>query len=154
MKVIIPVSILDRLLTQHLSLATITVHLRDEHFIYKPNPEKWSIRENIAHLAKYQKLFIERLDKILATDIPKFEAYKAENDLQFEEWKLKDTHTLLNEINTDRRILIGRFENLTENDLKRAGLHSNFGKLNVLDWTEFFLLHEAHHFFTIFKLAR
>ncbi len=153
MKEFIPASLLDRLKTQHLSLTTIISHLNEEQVTYKPFPEKWGIRENLAHLARYQKLFIDRIDEILSSDLPNFLAYKAENDLQFENWLKKNPDILLSEIEADRRILICRFECLTENDLQRVGVHSTYGKMNLLDWLEFFLLHEGHHLYTIFKLA-
>jgi hypothetical protein len=153
MNPIIPLSISDRLKTQHLALATITFHLSAEQLIYKPVQEKWGIRENMAHLAKYQILFSERIDKILTSDTPNFEPYRAENDKQFEKWVQKSPETLLGEINFDRKFLNEKFESLTETDLQKAGIHSTFGKLNVSVWTEFFLLHEAHHLFTIFRLA-
>lgn len=149
----IPVSILERLQTQHLSLKSIIFHLNVEKLIIRPLPNKWSIRDNMAHLARYQKIFDERIDKILTSDTPVFEPYKAENDTQFEKWLQKNPESLLIEINSDRRGLIQKLERLTEADLQKAGIHSAFGKLNLLDWTEFFLLHEAHHLFTIFKLA-
>ncbi len=153
MKHNIPVSISERLKTQHLSLPSGILHLEAFKLINKPKPDKWSIRDNMAHLARYQKIFNERIDKILTTDTPLFEAYKAENDIQFEKWMQKSPESLLIEINSDRFGLIQKLEGLTESDLQKGGIHSSFGRLNILDWTEFFLLHEAHHFFTIFKLA-
>ena len=107
----------------------------------------------MAHLTRYQKIFNERIDKILTTNTPVFEPYKAENDTQFEKWLEKDPESLMMEINSDRKDLNQKLESLTGTDLQKAGIHSAFGKLNLLDWTEFFLLHEAHHLFTIFKLA-
>ena len=149
----IPVSILERLQTQHLSLRTIIFHLNEKKLIIRPVPNKWSIRDNMAHLTRYQKIFNERIDKILTTNTPVFEPYKAENDTQFEKWLEKDPESLMMEINSDRKDLNQKLESLTGTDLQKAGIHSAFGKLNLLDWTEFFLLHEAHHLFTIFKLA-
>ena len=32
------------------------------------------------------------------------------------------------------------------------GHHPKYGALTLVEWTEFFLLHEAHHLFTLFKL--
>ena len=43
--------------------------------------------------------------------------------------------------------------NLTDAAQSRTGVHKKYGKLTVLQWTEFFLLHEAHHIYTIFQLA-
>jgi hypothetical protein len=153
MKSTIPVSISERLKTQHLSLPESILHLGALKLIHKPGPDKWSIRDNMAHLARYQKIFTERLDKILTTETPVFQPYRAENDIHFEKWIQKSPEVLLIEINSDRKQLIEKLESLAGTDLQKAGIHSSFGRLNILEWTEFFLLHEAHHLFTIFKLA-
>jgi hypothetical protein len=42
---------------------------------------------------------------------------------------------------------------LSDEQLKRSGHHPVFGLMSINGWTEFFLLHEAQHFFTILKLA-
>ena len=150
---IIPVSIIERLITQHLSLQTIIAGLGNGHISNRVVPDKWSISENIAHLARYQVLFLERLKKILNTDNPVFEAYQAEKDPEFEKWLKKDHIQLLEEINKERELIIDQLTTLTAKELERSGVHSKLGSLTVLDWTEFFLLHEAHHMFTIFRLA-
>ena len=149
----IPVSIIERLITQHLSLQSIIAGLGNEQISNRVVPDKWSIRENIAHLARYQVIFLERLKKISNTDNPVIEAYQAEKDPEFEKWLKKDHIQLLEEINTERGIIIDQLTILTAKELERTGVHSKFGNLTVLDWTEFFLLHEAHHMFTIFRLA-
>jgi hypothetical protein len=40
-----------------------------------------------------------------------------------------------------------------DTDLDKTGHHPVFGEMNLIQWLNFFLLHEAHHLFTIFKLA-
>jgi DinB superfamily len=149
----IPVSIFDRLNTQHLSLPTIIEGLGNEQIINHPIPDKWSIRDNIAHLARYQVVFLERLHKILSDTEPVFEAYRAENDPEFAEWLGKGPNELMLDIRKDRRTIIDELTTLTQAELQRVGVHSKFGNLTVLDWTEFFVLHEAHHLFTIFRLV-
>jgi hypothetical protein len=44
--------------------------------------------------------------------------------------------------------------NLNDGELLLTGTHPKFGVLTIPGWTEFFLLHEAHHLFTIFRLAK
>jgi hypothetical protein len=149
----LPISISDRLITQHHSLETIIAGLGEKHILNHPIPDKWSIKDNIAHLARYQLVYLNRLNIILTRDTPVFDAYLAETDNEFEKWLRISLDQLLEEIYADRKIIIDQLDNLTKNELERVGIHSKFGKLTVLDWTEFFLLHEAHHLFTIFRLA-
>ena len=60
---------------------------------------------------------------------------------------------LLKSLNQNRRLLSGLILNLSEDDLLKIGVHKKFGELNVVQWLEFFVLHEAHHIFAIFQLA-
>jgi len=149
----IPVSTSDRLRTQHLSLSLLIAGLPDDLLVRNPLPGKWSIRDHIAHLTKYQLVFIERMHTLLTVDEPVFEAYRAENDPEFAKWLNKSTHQLMDELNGERNTLTGLVTKMKENELAKVGVHSKFGRLTALDWTEFFLLHEAHHLFTIFRLA-
>lgn len=149
----ISISTLDRLRTQHESIATLIDGLTDEQLTRNPVPGKWSIKDNIAHLTKYQLVFIERMHTLLTVHEPVFEAYRAENDREFDKWLGKSSPQLIEELNKDRITLTELVVSLDENELRRVGIHLKFGKLNVMDWTEFFILHEAHHLFTIFRLT-
>jgi hypothetical protein len=146
-------SLAERLNSQHKTIASIIIKLNNRQLNQHINRGKWSIHENIAHLAKYQPVFIDRVRRILAIDEPEFEIYKAEEDDEFEIYCAFTTYELLKKISSDREIIFHLITHLPPDKLERTGSHPQYGKLTVLDWTEFFLLHEAHHLFTIFKLA-
>lgn len=146
-------SLNDRLKTQHLTIAEIISNVSPERMIIRPAADKWNIHDNIAHLAKYQITFIERINKILNEDVPLFERYKAENDPEFEIFRKRSDEDLLKNINEQRIKLNELIFNLSEKELERTGIHKKYGDLNIVQWIEFFLLHEAHHLFTIFQLA-
>lgn len=146
-------SITARLETQHKALPNIISRIDDNRLLLKPLPDKWSIKDNVAHLARYQQVFLERLEQIVHSNTPAFESYKAETDPQFEEWQRKDIGLLLKHLSTDRIRIIENVINLSTSDLDKIGLHKKFGRMNIVNWTEFFLLHEAHHLFTIFQLV-
>jgi uncharacterized damage-inducible protein DinB len=149
----IPVYLSERLNTQHLSLPSLITGLSDEQLTRNPSPGKWSIRDNIAHLARYQRVFIERVNTILSVNEPVFEAYRAETDPEFVSWQNKGKDELIRELEIDRRTMNSLLHGLTEKELERRGRHLKFGNMTIMEWTEFFLLHEAHHLFTIFRLA-
>ena len=54
---------------------------------------------------------------------------------------------------TTRKELSSGILSFKETDLERTARHSAYGKMNLVQWLNFFLLHEAHHLFTIFKLG-
>ena len=146
-------SLSDRLRNQHEAIGNIIVGKNAERLNFHPAPGKWSIHDNIAHLAKYQPMFQGRINTILKEDNPFFDRYKAEDDLNFETWRSYDTKRLLNILTTDREKFFDLVTNLPDDKVIRIGTHGKYGKLTIIQWTEFFLLHEAHHIFTIFQLA-
>ena len=147
-------SLVCRLKTQHLAVAEIVKHIDEQRLNHRPEPGKWSIKDNIAHLVSYQPVFIGRLHQMLKGDTPVFKAYRADDEADFVQargWSLED---LLSKLNGNRRQILELITNLPDNQLSLKGTHLKYGTLTLTEWTEFFLLHEAHHLFTIFKLAK
>jgi hypothetical protein len=114
---------------------------------------KWSIFENIVHLQTYQHTFLKRVKQIEEENKPSFERYTAESDPLFYDNCLLTTRDIIQDLVTTRRVICSHLLNLKENILQRTGLHPLYGPMNILHWCNFFLLHEAHHLFTIFKLV-
>ncbi|MEP6611716.1 MAG: DinB family protein [Mucilaginibacter sp.] len=146
-------SLTHRLKDQHRAITPIIIKLNDRQIQHHVIKGKWSIHEQIAHLAKYQPVFIDRIRKILMMDNPSFEAYNAEEDDGFEIYCAFTTYELLKKINTDREIIYNLVTKLSPDKLDRTGVHPKYGKLNIMEWSEFFVLHEAHHLFAIFQMT-
>ena len=146
-------SLKERLKNQHKTIPSIILKLGNQQILHRQFKGKWNIHENIAHLAKYQPVFIDRFRKILAIDEPEFEVYRAEDDDEFEIYCAFTTYELLKKISADREVIYHLITHLSADKLDRMGVHPKFGKLTITEWTEFFLLHEAHHLFAIFQLA-
>jgi len=51
-----------------------------------------------------------------------------------------------------RKELVEYISQVRDGDLKKKGIHNAFGELTLETWIEFFLAHEAHHFYSIIKL--
>jgi hypothetical protein len=146
-------SLTERLKNQHKTIASIIIKLNNRQIQQHPVRDKWSIHENIAHLAKYQPVFLDRIRKILTNEEPEFEVYKAEDDDEFEIYCAFTTYELLKKISSDREVIFQLVSNLPPDKLDRMGAHPKYGRLSISEWTEFFLLHEAHHLLAIFQLA-
>ncbi|HTA84190.1 MAG TPA: DinB family protein [Bacteroidia bacterium] len=146
-------SIHQRLLHQHEAMHAIISGISKERMTYRPAPEKWNIHDNIVHLAKYQPVFIERLNTMLQENSPEFGRYRAEDDVEFETWRSWTTDKLFVKLQHHRQSIIEIVSPLDKDQLNRIGIHKKFGHLTIEKWLEFFLLHEAHHMFTIFQLA-
>lgn len=145
--------LLTRLQAQPGALDSLLSGLTEGQIRQRPQPDKWSIFENLAHLARYQEIFRERVERLLVEETPTFPRYAADEDAGFAAWCGKSLDQLFADGQTDRDRLNAWLAQLSPNQLPRAARHPAYGLLSVEGWTEFFLLHEAHHHFTIFKLG-
>jgi len=146
-------SILARLQYQHKTIDELISGLTEEQLKYRINPDKWSAFENMVHLAAYQPTFIQRLNLMLNENEPLFERYVAENDPVFYEYLKKSLTELIIDISTKRFAIINLLENSDDQQLNWKGRHMAYGLITVAGWSDFFLLHEAHHLWTIFQLT-
>jgi len=114
---------------------------------------KWSIFENIVHLTTYQHAFMGRVQQILDENHPQFTRYVAETDPLFHDNCTKTTREIMQDLIATRRDLIDKTLSLHDDQLARTGGHPLYGAMDIIHWLHFFVLHEAHHLFTIFKLV-
>ncbi|MGZ8558254.1 MAG: DinB family protein [Chitinophagaceae bacterium] len=148
-----PSSISTRLQYQHKSLLELLDGLTDEQIRLHLYPGKWSIFENIVHLQTYQHAFITRIEKILNEENPVFGPYTAEADPLFHDNCTKSSREVMHDLLTIRKDFSASVLSYKEKDIAMEGYHSAYGRMNLIQWLNFFLLHEAHHLFTIFKIG-
>ena len=141
------------LVNQYKTLDELLKNINKNILITKPENGKWSVFENVAHLGRYNEIFLGRMQEIQHKNNPSFNSYVADNEAGFIEWCSRPLDLAFADFYSSRETIINFFEFLTDEQLERTGTHSKFGELTTTEWLHFFLLHEAHHFFTIFKLV-
>ena len=117
-------------------------------------PGKWSAHDNLAHLARYHQIFLDRIARILTEDAPAFDRYRAEDDADWQGWRTLPTSQVLTRLASMRTKLMARLRSLNEGDFERNGIHPKFGAMTLSLWLEFFLVHEAHHLYVVLGLVR
>jgi hypothetical protein len=147
-------SALTRLQHQHETIRQLVGDLSEQQLRRTIDPGKWSAFDNIAHLACYQGVFLVRLERIQMEESPIFEAYVADTDPNFSGFQHGSLQHLYDSIDSRRAVLLNKLEGMNEVDLRRTASHRRYGLLDITHWTEFFLLHEAHHLYTIFSLIQ
>ena len=108
-------------------------------------PEKWSAAENLAHLARYHQIFMERIERILTEQAPSMRGYRAEDDPEWPRWTAMPAQEILDNLSLQHTKLMARLRSLSDSDFERTGIHSKFGEMTLALWLEFFLVHEGHH---------
>jgi uncharacterized damage-inducible protein DinB len=142
-----------RVAGQFEALDWVITNIDAERFGRRPQVDKWSAHEHLAHVACSQQRFLERLRAILTTDRPAFRRYRAEHDPEWPQWQGLSRQRLLERLKTLEEELVTMIGSLSDAQLSRVGLHSTFGAMNVAQWLEFFLLHQAHHVYVAMTLA-
>ena len=146
---------LQRCETQLQDFLAVVLHgVSMETLDAKVVPGKWSAHEQLAHLARYHQIFLQRIDRILAEEAPEFSRYRAEDDPAWPAWTSLPAPQLLVRISSMRAKLMARLRSLSEKDFERTGVHSKFGAMSLSLWLEFFLVHEAHHLYGVLQLVK
>ena len=147
-------SIQTRLQFQHQTVTDLIKGYPEDDLKNQIIPGKWSAFENIVHLVVYQPVFLDRMEIILTGTNPSFQRYVADTDPAFLTALQKPLAEHLLDLQYVRDSIYKRIKLATPDQLSLTGLHPKFGNLTLVEWTEFFLLHEAHHLFTIFQLIK
>ena len=148
-----PSTLSTRLQYQHKTLIDTIDGLTIDQMAKRAIDGKWSIFENIVHLQTYQHTFSSRVEKILEGNDPFFNTYVAENDPLFIDGCTKTTREVMHDMISVRKGIAAKMISLSTTDLVKKASHPVYGTMTLMQWLNFFLLHEAHHFFIIFKLA-
>lgn len=114
---------------------------------------KWSIFEHMVHLQTYQHTFISRIKQLLQGNNPSFPRYSAETDPLFADNCHKTVREIIQDLLGIRKQMHAEINGFSDSDFFKTAVHPVYGKMDLSQWLNFFLLHEAHHMFVIFKLA-
>ena len=144
---------MNRFTNQHKIVKHYIDDLPSQAIHTRLSPERWSIHETIAYLCRYQYIFMDRLNTMRSEINPFFHVYNPENDPRYQFTVARSTGALLHEIYRVRDDMKVMLSNLSPTECSRFGTHAVLGRMNICQWIEFFLLHESHQFYKIFKLA-
>lgn len=142
-----------RLAAQLESLSHTLKGLAEADLKREPGEGKWSIHQQIAHLARQHEVMLRRIDRIRTEASPSLDRYSAESDPEWPSMAARSSNGVLAILYSLRRDLVGIVDSLSPGEWARVGVHPVLGPMNLVEWLDFFLLHEAHHLYTIRLLA-
>jgi hypothetical protein len=112
---------------------------------------KWSIKENIGHLAEVDEISLRRVDEILNGVTPLSPAV-FEPRLHYNGQTVDD---VLAHFNTSRNRCLERYENLTEKEMEKASLHPRLKvMMTPVDLAWFDAEHDDHHLLKITEIIK
>ena len=144
----------SRLATQLDSLPSLLEGHPPEAMERRTRSGKWSVHENLAHMARHHAVVLDRVRKVLSEDRPTLPRYAAEDDPEWPAWAALPMPEILSRLHALRTELTVLVAGLPDEALARTAIHPSLGEMALPLWIEFFLLHEAHHLYLVMKRAR
>lgn len=140
-----------RLRDQANDIRRLTAGLDEEALARHPIPEKWSLKELVAHLWRVQEIFESRIEAMLTRTKPAMTPYGPAGDPEFEA-KLNSTcEDLLAGFFGDREELASLLDSLSPADWRHRGMHPEYRHYDVRFAVEYLVCHEAHHIYQMLQ---
>jgi len=119
--------------------------MTDDEADYRHDPERFTIREVLAHLADWEPVFLERLTRIRDEDYPLLIGYDEavwakEHDYAHSSWQLQT------ELFAKRRSALVEFiQTVSGDDWPRTGNRPEIGVLSLQELALLIPLHDLYH---------
>jgi len=146
-----PLTVLGGLVTE---LEKLVNGLSDEQLSRPEASEKWSILEVIHHLADSELVWAYRLRMVLAEKQPQITGYDQDrwaSQLKYREAKLEEVMELLGIL---RKANLRLINSLSEEELQRAGTHSERGEETVEHMIRLYAGHDLVHLNQIARIQK
>ncbi len=117
----------------------------------RPAPDKWSLKELIAHLWRVQEVFESRIEAMLTQTRPALAPYAPDGDRQFEAKLSSTCEELLASFLGEREELAALLDSLSPADWRHKGMHPEYRHYDVRLAVEYMAWHEAHHIYQILQ---
>jgi hypothetical protein len=120
-------------------------HLAKEELDFQEAPDRWSIRQIVAHLADSELLSAVRFRQMLVEDSPAFPIFDQNawaERLDYAHRTPEDSLSTLRRIRSDNYDLL---KSRPETDLHRTGVHPKRGVISILDLLKIFANHPQKH---------
>ncbi len=118
----------------------------------RPAPGKWSAHEHACHLAQADRLYHRRLDQFLHDPAPVITPYDPGRDEPDDVFLNVDLDASLEEWTASRRALVGRLQELGDQQWRRTAEHAEYSHYSVLIMVRHLALHDLFHAYRIEEL--
>ena len=110
-----------------------------------PFPGKWSAREIVHHLADSESASAQRLRKLLSEENPVIQGYDQEAWAILLRYNLRDHAPALDLFRAVRATTSQLLPEMTEEDWKRTGWHTESGLYTAATWLQIYAVHAHNH---------
>lgn len=119
----------------------------------RPAPETWSPLEYGCHVRDVFRLFLERLELILAEDDPMFANWDPNTTQVAERYDLQDPTVVADELVLAADTIADRFAELTPEQHQRVGRRSDGASFTVESFARYEIHDPVHHLWDVTQAA-
>jgi DinB superfamily len=135
-------------------LETLLGNLPAELLKWKPGPDRWSISEVLAHLADIEKVYSERIRRILSEDSPALQKYEQPGPSDPAAYSRGDAADHLKNFVAARHALITMLRGVPAAAGARTAKHSELGEITFLQLLNEWASHDLGHLRQIAEIYR
>jgi len=136
------------------TLASLIDGLTHEELGYRPTPQKWSIRDIVAHLADDELVGAYRIRLILSAPGTAIQAFDQDVWARTGRYSKADVAESLTLYRTLRRANLKLLHSLSSEEWEMSGVHAERGVESVRDIVMYFAGHDLNHFGQIAAILR
>lgn len=117
----------------------------DEKLDQPTGPNRFTVREAIAHWADWESVHLQRVETALSFDlapVPNLSESDRAEEKGYKSWTKKQCVEIFER---DRNRLISFIEERNDFEIRRRFVHAKFGTLTIADYAGHILGHDAYH---------
>ncbi len=118
----------------------------------RPEPDEWSCRELVAHMAHMERRYTDWLERMVRTADPRIEAFDGDSPNPNANPE-DDAFDLMDEFSVVRQQTVYLLWSLDDDDWKRNGIHPYLGPRSVLEVTREMNEHDLAHLWQLRRLC-
>ena len=111
----------------------------------RPDPERFTLREAVAHLADWEGVWLDRMQKIQAEERPYLPSYDEGQWAIDHDYAHSDFAYQLAKFRSGRTALVAFLEALPDTAWSRTGQHGDLGSLTLAELAGIVLGHDGYH---------
>jgi hypothetical protein len=117
----------------------------EQLLMFKPAPDKWSIKEVIIHVSDAEMVAIYRMKKIISEENPLYFKFDPDAWAIQMNYQALDMQPYLEMFKSQRSAMCTILRGLNESDWSRTGVHNVTGKQTLQDVVQMFIGHVDRH---------
>lgn len=117
----------------------------DAIFDKQPDPERFSLREVICHLADWEGVWLERMRRMASENNPELPSYDEGQwaiDHKYNEANAKEQ---IEKFVEGRKALVSFLKGLAPEQWERTGIHSQWGPISIASLATLVIGHDGYH---------